>query len=146
VSAFEGREKMLDTTGELSWLLDDLVTRVALVRHAMILSGDGLPMGMSRGITSGDAEHLAALAAGFHSLASSVSDTFGGGGIRQTVIELESAFLFVMTAGDGSCLAVLAGGEANIGVIAYEMTRLVKRVRRHLATAPRSAGGTPGRG
>jgi predicted regulator of Ras-like GTPase activity (Roadblock/LC7/MglB family) len=50
-----------------------------------------------------------------------------------------------MTAGEGSCLAVLAGGDANIGVIAYEMTRLVKRVRRHLATAPRSAGGTPGR-
>ncbi len=54
--------------------------------------------------------------------------------------------MFVMAAGNGSCLAVLAEGDANIGLIAYEMTRLVKRVRRHLATAPRSAGGTPGRG
>src|SRR3954447_21769390 len=134
---------MLDTTGELSWLLDDLVTRVALVRQAMILSGDGLPMGMSRGISAADAEHLAALAAGFHSLARSVSDTFGGGGIRQTVIELESAFLFVMAAGAGSCLAVLTEGEANIGLIAYQMTRLVKRVRRHLGTAPRSANERP---
>lgn len=135
---------MLDTTGELSWMLDDLVGRVHLVRQGMILSGDGLPMGMSRGISAADAEHLAALAAGFHSLARSVSDTFGGGAIRQTVIELERAFVFVMAAGDGSCLAVLADGDANIGLIAYEMTRLVKRVRRHLATAPRSAGGTPG--
>jgi predicted regulator of Ras-like GTPase activity (Roadblock/LC7/MglB family) len=137
---------MLDTTGELNWLLDDLAGRVNLVRQAMILSGDGLPMGLSRGITAGDAEHLAALAAGFHSLARSVSDTFGSGDIRQTVIELETAFVFVMAAGDGSCLTVLAEGEANIGLIAYEMTRLVKRVRRHLATAPRSAGGTPGVG
>lgn len=135
---------MLDTTGELNWLLDDLVGRVSLVRQAMILSGDGLPMGMSRGITPEDAEHLAALAAGFHSLARSVSETFGGGDIRQTVIELEAAFVFVMAAGSGSCLTVLAEGEANIGLIAYEMTRLVKRVRRHLGTAPRSAGGTPG--
>jgi predicted regulator of Ras-like GTPase activity (Roadblock/LC7/MglB family) len=137
---------MLDTTGELSWMLDDLVGRVHLVRQGMILSGDGLPMGMSRGISPADAEHLAALAAGFHSLARSVSDTFGGGAIRQTVIELERAFVFVMAAGDGSCLAVLAEGDANIGLIAYEMTRLVKRVRRHLATAPRSAGGAPGVG
>jgi predicted regulator of Ras-like GTPase activity (Roadblock/LC7/MglB family) len=136
---------MLDTIGELNWLLDDLVGRVNLVRQAMILSGDGIPMGMSRGIPPADAEHLAALSAGFHSLAQSVGDTFGGGTIRQTVIELESAFMFVMAAGDGSCLAVLSEGEANIGLIAYEMTRLVKRVRRHLATAPRSAGGTPGR-
>jgi predicted regulator of Ras-like GTPase activity (Roadblock/LC7/MglB family) len=137
---------MLDTTGELSWMLDDLVGRVHLVRQGMILSGDGLPMGMSRGMSPADAEHLAALAAGFHSLARSVSDTFGGGAIRQTVIELERAFVFVMAAGDGSCLAVLADGDANIGLIAYEMTRLVKRVRRHLATAPRSAGGPPGVG
>jgi predicted regulator of Ras-like GTPase activity (Roadblock/LC7/MglB family) len=137
---------MLDTTGELNWLLDDLVGRVDLVRQAMVLSGDGVPMGVSHGIAPADAEHLAALAAGFHSLAHSVSTTFDGGDIRQTVIELETAFVFVMAAGDGSCLAVLAGGEANIGVIAYEMTRLVKRVRRHLATAPRSAGGTPGAG
>jgi predicted regulator of Ras-like GTPase activity (Roadblock/LC7/MglB family) len=57
---------------------------------------------------------------------------------------VESAYVFVMAAGEGSCLAVVAAGDANIGVIAYEMTRLVKRVRRHLGTAPRSAGGTPG--
>lgn len=137
---------MLDATGELSWLLEDLVGRVALVRQAMILSGDGMPMGMSHGIAPADAEHLAALAAGFHSLARSVSDTFGGGSIRQTVIELEAAFVFVMAAGDGSCLTVLADGDATIGVVAYEMTRLVKRVRRHLATTPRSAGGLPGEG
>lgn len=135
-----GQGQMPDTMSELSWLLDDLVGRVGCVRQAMILSGDGLPMGMSQGIAPEDAEHLAALAAGFHSLARSVSDTFGGGKIRQTVIELEAAYVFVMAAGDGSCLTVLAEGDANIGLIAYEMTRLVKRVRRHLGTAPRSPG------
>lgn len=135
---------MLDTTSELNWLLDELVARVNLVRQAMILSGDGLPMGMSRGMTAADAEHFAALSAGFHSLARSVSDTFNGGDIRQTVVELEQAFVFVTAAGNGSCLTVLAESDANIGLIAYEMTRLVKRVRRHLGTAPRSAGGAPG--
>ena len=135
---------MLDVTGELSWLLDDLLGRVTSVRYGMILSGDGLAMGLSQGIPPADAEHLAVLAAGFHSLARGVSDTFGGGGIRQTIVELESVYVFVIAAGEGSCLAVVAEGDANIGVIAYEMTRLVKRVRRHLGTAPRPAGGTPG--
>lgn len=134
---------MLDTTDELNWLLDDLVGRVARVRQAMILSGDGIPMGMSNGVGRADAEHFAALSASFHSLARSVSESIGGGNIRQTVIELERAFLFVMAAGDGSCLAVLSASDANIGVIGYEMTRLVKRVRRHLATTPRTTGERP---
>jgi predicted regulator of Ras-like GTPase activity (Roadblock/LC7/MglB family) len=110
----------------------------------MILSGDGIPMGVSKNMASADAEHLAALAAGFHSLARSVSTGFGGGNIRQTVVELETAFVFVMQAGDGSCLALISEGDANVGLVAYEMTRLVKRVRRHFATSPRSAGGIPG--
>ena len=144
MSPVKGDGQMPDRTGDLSWLLDDLVGRVAQVRQAMVLSGDGMPMAMSRGMAHADAEHLAAISAGFHSLARSVSESCGGGNIRQTIIELESAFLFVTAAGDGACLAVLSEGDAQIGLIAYEMTRLVKRVRRHLATAPRPAGGTPG--
>jgi predicted regulator of Ras-like GTPase activity (Roadblock/LC7/MglB family) len=134
---------MPNTTGELSWLLDDLVGHVARVRQAMILTGDGLPMGMSCGMDSAEAERFAALAAGIHGLARTVSERVEGGGVRQTVIELEKAFLCVVTAGDGTCLAVVSEGDANIGLIAYEMARLVKRVRRHLATAARSTAGGP---
>ncbi len=36
-------------TRELSWLLDDLVTRVASIRKALVLSGDGLAIGASDG-------------------------------------------------------------------------------------------------
>lgn len=135
---------MLDTTGELNWLLDDLVGRVARVRQAMILTGDGLPMGTAGDMTEGDAERLAALSAGFHGLARSVSERVEGGRIRQTVVELEKAFLFVAEAGDGTCLTVLSESDANVGLIGYEMMRLVKRVRRHLGTALRPESGRPG--
>lgn len=57
------------SSGDLNWLLDDLVGRVAALRHAVILSGDGLATGASRDLAREDAEHLAAVAAGFHSLA-----------------------------------------------------------------------------
>jgi predicted regulator of Ras-like GTPase activity (Roadblock/LC7/MglB family) len=124
--------------GELNWLLDDLVQRVGSIRKALVLSGDGLARGASEGLTREDGEHLAAVASGFHSLAKGVGRHFGAGSVRQTVVELDEAFLFVTAAGDGSCLAVLADVESDVGQIAYEMTLLVKRVGVHLGTAPRA--------
>jgi predicted regulator of Ras-like GTPase activity (Roadblock/LC7/MglB family) len=129
-------------TRELSWLLDDLVTRVASIRKAMILSGDGLGIGSSDGLTREDSEHLAAVASGFHSLAKGVGRHFGAGGVRQTMVELDEAFLFVTAAGDGSCLAVLTDADSDVGQVAYEMALLVKRVGAHLGSAPRQDGGT----
>lgn len=125
-------------TGELNWLLDELVQRVGSIRKAMVLSGDGLPRGSSEGLTREDGEHLAAVASGFHSLAKGVGRHFEAGSVRQTVVELDGAFLFVTAAGDGSCLAVLADAESDVGLVAYEMTLLVKRVGAHLGTAPRA--------
>ena len=64
---------------DLSWLLDDLVTRVAQIDKALILSRDGLAIGASRGFTREDAEHLSAVAAGFQSLAADTVQSKVGG-------------------------------------------------------------------
>ena len=77
---------------QLDWLLDDLVVRVAHIQRAVFLSQDGLALGASRGLDRADAEHLAALAAGFQSLARGAGRHFGGGEVRQTIIEMESGF------------------------------------------------------
>ncbi|MEU9887887.1 roadblock/LC7 domain-containing protein [Sphaerisporangium sp. NPDC051017] len=124
---------------ELNWLLDDFVTRVADVRHAIVLSTDGLRVAASGGLLREDAEHLSAVAAGFQSLAKGAALRFDGGAVRQTIVEMESALLFVTSAGDGSCLAVLSTMHANAGVIAYEMAHLVTKTGRHLTTHPRGA-------
>lgn len=129
-------------TRELSWLLDDLVSRVASIRKALVLSGDGLAIGASDGLTREDSEHLAAVASGFHSLAKGVGRHFEAGRVRQTMVELDDAFLFVTAAGDGSCLAVLSAAESDVGQVAYEMALLVKRVGAHLGTEARHDGGT----
>ncbi|MFE6486895.1 roadblock/LC7 domain-containing protein, partial [Streptomyces sp. NPDC057757] len=73
-------------SGELDWLLDDLVLRVAEVRHAVVLSNDGLAVGASTDLRREDAEHLAAVASGFHSLAKGAGRHFGAGGVRQTLV------------------------------------------------------------
>ena len=133
---------MTQTTNQsanLTWLLDDLVERVPTAQQAVVLSADGLMMGASAGLKREDADHLSAMAAGFQSLAKGASRHFGAGPVRQTVVEMESAFLFVTAAGQGACLAVLAASDADLGLIAYEMAMLVTRVGATLAAPERSA-------
>lgn len=126
-----------DTTGQLSWLLDNLVDQVEHVQQALILSRDGLVVASSRGLSREDSEHLSALAAGVQSLARGTGRQFRGGEVRQTIIEMEYAFLFVIAAGKGTCLAVLTSADPNVGVIAYEMAMLVRRMGRYLAAEAR---------
>lgn len=135
-----------DTAGntELNWLLDDLVGRVSSIRKAVVLSSDGLATGVSADLTREDGEHLAAVSSGFHSLAKGVGRHFAAGNVRQTIVELDGAFLFVTAAGDGSCLAVLSDADADVGQVAYEMTLLVKRVGVHLGAAPRNDAASGG--
>jgi predicted regulator of Ras-like GTPase activity (Roadblock/LC7/MglB family) len=133
-----------DVTAELGWLLDDLVDRVPQVRKVVVLSRDGLVMGSSRDIGREDGEYLAALAAGFHSLAIGAQPHLDSGEIRQTIIEMEKGLFFVVPAGENSCLALLSAMGANAGLVAYEMTMLVKRVHRQLSTGLRPGG--PGSG
>ena len=126
-----------DMTGQLSWLLDNLVTQVEHVQQALVLSRDGLLVAASHGLTAEDGEHLSALAAGMQSLARGTGRHFRGGEVRQTIIEMEFAFLFVIAAGKGTCLAVLTSAEPNVGVIAYETAMLVRRMGKYLDAEPR---------
>jgi predicted regulator of Ras-like GTPase activity (Roadblock/LC7/MglB family) len=125
-------------SANLTWLLDDLVERVPSARQAVVLSADGLLMGASSNMAREDAEHLSAMAAGFQSLAKGASRHFHAGPVRQTVVEMESAFLFVTAAGQGACLTVLAESDADLGLIAYEMAMLVTRVGEYMIAPERA--------
>ena len=128
---------------QLGWLLDNLISQVANVREALILSRDGLVVATSSNMSREQGDRLSALAAGVQSLARGAGQQVGGGEVRQIVIEMDSAFMFVMAAGQGTCLAVLASAEANVGVMAYEMAMLVRRMGMHLTAAPRPPAHEP---
>ena len=128
---------------QLGWLLDNLVSQVANVRQALLLSRDGLAVATSNNMSREEGDNLSALSAGVHSLARGVGKQVGNEEVRQTIIEMDSAFLFVMAAGQGTCLAVLASAEANLGVMAYEMAMLVRRMGAHLTAGPRQADHEP---
>ncbi|MFD4631101.1 roadblock/LC7 domain-containing protein [Streptomyces sp. NPDC058284] len=127
----------------LGWLLDDLTQRMEHVRHALVLSNDGLVTSASSDLEREDAEHLAAVSSGLHSLAKGSGRHFHAGDVRQTMIEFDDAVLFVTAAGEGSCLCVLSSAEADIGQVAYEMTLLVNRVGEHLGVDARQPERTP---
>ncbi|WP_431948332.1 roadblock/LC7 domain-containing protein [Actinacidiphila sp. bgisy167] len=126
-----------ETTANLGWLLNDMVQRVPSIGHAVVLSTDGLLLAGSDGLAREHAEQLSAVASGFHSLAKGTGRHFGGGTVRQTMVEMEAGYLFVCAAGDNACLTVLSPEQADIGVVAYEMARLVRQVGRHLSVASR---------
>lgn len=124
----------------VGWLLDDLVSRIGEIRYAVMLSSDGLTTGASTGMGRAEAERFSAIASGFHSLAKGAGRHFEAGGVIQTMVELEGGFLFVVAAGEGSCLAVFSDSSADIGLIAYEMALLVDRVGEHLGVPARADG------
>ena len=125
---------------QLDWLLDDLVRRVGQVTKAVILSQDGMALGASQTLGRDDAEHLAALSAGFQSLARGAERHFGnGGGVRQTIIEMDSGFLLTCAAGSGTSLAVITGPGADLGQVAYEMAMLVRRCGEHIRVNTRAS-------
>lgn len=124
-------------SSDLGWLLRGLVERVPHTRSALLLSSDGLKKAFCE-LDVDTADQLAAIASGLFSLARSAGTRFGGnGGVRQVVAELDDVLLFVSAAGSGAVLAVLAGREADAGVLGYEMAQLVKSVRPYLTTPAR---------
>jgi predicted regulator of Ras-like GTPase activity (Roadblock/LC7/MglB family) len=120
------------TASEVNWLLDELTARTPTIRHAVLLSTDGLAIAASRNLNREDREHLAAVSSGFNSLAKGATRQFGAGSVRQSMVEFDDGFLFVVAAGSGTCLAVFAEAESDIGLVAYEMARLVKQVGEHM--------------
>ncbi|WP_242891831.1 roadblock/LC7 domain-containing protein [Actinomadura litoris] len=133
------------SSSDLGWLLDDLVHRLPHARSAVVLSADGLLMASSKGMTQDDGEHLAAVSAGIQSLAKGAGTRFGGGPVRQTIVEMQSAFMLVSVAGKGACLAVLASEEADVGLVAYEMAMLVTAMGQHLSSPARTEAAVEGR-
>jgi predicted regulator of Ras-like GTPase activity (Roadblock/LC7/MglB family) len=122
----------------LRWLLDDLVDRVDEIHQVVLLSRDGLVMSASQNVGGEDAEFLAALSSGFFSLAQGAKQHFGCEELGQAFIEIDDRLFFVLPAGVGTCLAVLSDGGPNVSMVAYETSMLVRRLRGHMKTTPRT--------
>ncbi|WP_436838764.1 roadblock/LC7 domain-containing protein [Nonomuraea cavernae] len=123
---------------DINWLVSGFVEEVPGVAHVVVVSADGLPMAFSRGFPKDRADQLAAIAAGLVSLTEGSSRVFEGGGVTQTLVEMQQGLLLVVSISDGSSLAVLAAPDCDMGLVAYQMTVLVERAGQVLTPAVRA--------
>jgi uncharacterized protein len=125
---------------DLNWLITAFADRVPSVAHALVVSADGLPLAFSKGLPADRVDQLAAVTSGLSSLVEGAARIFEGGRVSQTVVEMRQGLLIVMSLPGASALAVLAGADCDIGLVAYEMALLADRTWRVLTPEVR---GTP---
>ncbi|KAA6221834.1 MULTISPECIES: roadblock/LC7 domain-containing protein [Streptomyces] len=132
---------MIQHRPNMDWMLKDLAESVPQTRHVVVLSSDGLRMAQY-GTDTDTADRLAAACAGLQSLAGAVSAEFphSDGRMRMVVIELDGGFFYLMAAGAGAYLAVLADEGVDAGLIGQRMRDLVARIGEHLSSPPRHDG------
>jgi predicted regulator of Ras-like GTPase activity (Roadblock/LC7/MglB family) len=130
---------MTTANPSLEWLLENLVDSTPLAQHALVLSRDGLKLCHTKGLTADKADQLAAIAAGVQALSHSASIEFGdgSGGVRQSMTEFHGGLLFIVEAGDGAHLALLAGDDADAGLIGHKMDELIEQIGEFLVAPPR---------
>ncbi|MEU2660821.1 roadblock/LC7 domain-containing protein [Streptomyces sp. NPDC007325] len=127
------------TDDKLSWLLEGLLERTPGTRHALVLSRDGLKLCRTSRLSVDQADQLAAIAAGIQSLSHGASMEFGDGtgGVRSAMAEFYGGILFIVEAGEGAHLALVADEDADAGLVGHNMTELVEQLGEHLVARPR---------
>ncbi|HVT70948.1 MAG TPA: roadblock/LC7 domain-containing protein [Trebonia sp.] len=118
-------------TVDQNWMLNE-VSGVRGVRHAVVLSADGLVRAQSAQTSQDDAERLAAACAGLKSIGQSLARQFceGGSTSRQVMVEFDGqgGYLFVRGAGGGSHLAVVTDPLIDPALIAQQMQAQVLKI------------------
>ena len=119
-------------------MLTDFTQVVPGVLDAVVVASDGLLVALSPGLDRAGADRFAAVVLGLTGLAHGAAGPLDGGPVSQIVIETGKAFLFVSAMSDGSSLAVTAASDCDVGLVGYEMARLVERAGAILTPALRA--------
>lgn len=131
----------MERRADMDWMLKDLAESVPQTRYVVVLSSDGLCMAKHSTDTD-TADRLAAIGSGLQSLSAAVAAEFphSDGRMRMVVIEVNGGFMYLMAAGAGAHLAVLADEGVDAGLVGGRMRDLVARIGEHLTSPPRDGG------
>lgn len=132
---------------DLGWMLRPL-TEIPGVRHAVVVSEDGLRLGHDSaknlsgpvsGLSVAEAESLSAACAAMTMTGRSTTTLlFGAGvGLRQLMLESDHGFVLFTHAGVGAHLGVATDLDADVGLVAQQMQLLVAKIGAHLSSLPR---------
>jgi predicted regulator of Ras-like GTPase activity (Roadblock/LC7/MglB family) len=134
---------VIQQRANFDWMLKDLADGVPQTRQVVVLSADGLRIARYGGEPDA-ADRLAAACAGLQSLASAVAAEIpdSDGRMRMVIIEVSGGYFYLMAAGAGAFLAVLADETVDAGLMSNRMRDLVVRIGAHLTSPPRRDGQT----
>ncbi|MGR8007119.1 roadblock/LC7 domain-containing protein [Streptomyces hypolithicus] len=132
---------MIQQRTNLDWMLKELADGVPQVQQIVVLSADGLRIARYGGDPDA-ADRLAAACAGLQSLASAVAAEIpdSDGKMQLVVIEVTGGYFYLMAAGTGAYLAVLADETVDAGLVGARMRDMVIRIGAHLTSPPRHEG------
>ena len=132
---------MIQQRANFDWMLKELADGVPQTRQIVVLSADGLRIARYGGDPDA-ADRIAAACAGLQSLAAAVATEIphSDGGMSMVIIEVDGGYFYMMAAGAGAYLAVLAGETVDAGLIGNRMRDLVVRIGAHLTSPPRRDG------
>ncbi|GAA1900917.1 hypothetical protein GCM10009716_08520 [Streptomyces sodiiphilus] len=134
--------------GDLRWMLDRLVEEVPGLLAIAVVSSDGLPLlsqeapaapapgpdeRAGRAGPRGAAAGLATVVSGLAGLTAGAAELMDGGGVRQTLVAMDTGSLLVMTISAGSLLGAHTSPDADLSVVAYQLALFTGRAR-HLLT------------
>ncbi|MBW1599536.1 MULTISPECIES: roadblock/LC7 domain-containing protein [unclassified Streptomyces] len=128
---------------DISWMLDSAL-EVPGARHAILVSADGLLMARSRDVDKDHADTVAAAMSGMQSLSRTVAsfcDSSPHLRWRQTVVEFDGGWVFLISAGEGAYLAVSAAPDVDMADITFRMQQLVGQLGKAMTTPPRENAG-----
>ncbi|MGW9024091.1 roadblock/LC7 domain-containing protein [Streptomyces sp. NPDC055722] len=127
---------------DFSWVLNDVLT-VRGARHAIVVSADGLLLERSSDIPRDEAETNAAAMSSMQSLSRAVAPfVAGGNGVwKQTLMEYDGGWIFLIAAGSGAYMAVSAALDVDMEVMSIRMQQQVAALGQALSTQPRQSAG-----
>ncbi|MEK8172797.1 roadblock/LC7 domain-containing protein [Streptomyces sp. M19] len=121
---------------DLSWMLDSAL-EVPEARHAILVSADGLLMARSKEVDRDHADTVAAAMSGMQSLSRTVAsfcDDNPNLQWRQTLVEFDGGWVFLISAGEGAYLAVSASPHVDMADITFRMQQLVGQLGKALTS------------
>ncbi|MEV7193038.1 roadblock/LC7 domain-containing protein [Streptomyces sp. NPDC093510] len=132
---------MIQQRANFDWMLKELADGVPQTRQIVVLSADGLRIARYGGDPDA-ADRIAAACAGLQSLAAAVATEIphSDGAMKMVIIEINGGYFYLMAAGAGAYLAVLADETVDAGLIGTRMRDLVVRIGAHLTSPPRRDG------
>jgi predicted regulator of Ras-like GTPase activity (Roadblock/LC7/MglB family) len=130
-----------DVTDQSAWFLNP-ITEIKGVRHALIMTLDGMVQAKSKDLTVDEADGIAAMTSALHSASRAAANTALGAEeslpIETVTVRNALGTYMVMPAGAGTNTLIGAAGDdaMPMGVVAHTMARQAMKLGEQLMSVP----------